>query len=282
MKVVYQGIEGSYHDAALREFAQLHNLEARGLPDPDYFGEVFDRVINETGYGWVAISNSQAGTVYQCMDQFRQHDVRIIGEYYFRVDHCFAIKRETELSHVQAVYSHIQALEQCSEYSRKHGLRAEMYHDTAAAAELVASSGQPLGCYCSETAAELHGLQIVSRAVQNKRENYTRFLLICNKENAERFLSRYDGRENWKTTLMFTTKDIPAALYKCLGGFATNGVNLTKLESRPTGQNLFEYFFYMDIEGKQDQDKVIRAVNELKMFARDIRSLGSYWEHLRS
>lgn len=266
MKAAFAGERGSHSEMACYDF---FGPEVDTLPLPS-LEEVFLAVAGGTAeMGVVPIENSYAGTVTKTYDLLMAHDVFIVGETHQRIVHCLLANPGTVLEQVRRVYSHAQALEQCETFLS--GLAAEQVptSDTARAARIVKERGAPdEAAIAHEACARIYGLEVLSRSIESNRRNTTRFLIISRRH--------LKVAKDVKTSLIFATKHMPAALYKCLGGFATNGVNLTKLESRPHKTERSGYLFYLDFEGHPDDSNVGEAIRELQFFAAFVKMLGSY------
>lgn len=258
--VAYFGVPGAYSElAAINAFDE--RVERMPYPDiKDVFIAVEKR---KADYGIVPIENSTAGSINQTYDELMSSKLFIVGEHFQRIEHCL-LSRGGLISSIRKVYSHPQALAQCSSFIRKYKFEQLATNDTAGSVKYLADNSCAI--IASSRAAEIYGLKILARNIQDDKNNFTRFIIVAGHESKR--------RENCKTSLVFRTKHVPAALYKCLGGFATNGINLTKIESRPDGN--WNYRFYLDMEGHKEDENVKKALVELKMFASYIKILGSY------
>ncbi|WP_085441878.1 prephenate dehydratase [Magnetofaba australis] len=270
LRVAFQGMPGAYSEQACRE----------RLPGGEYlpfktFEEVFDAVDEgRVQLGMVPVENSMAGVVSDSYDLLAIKDLHIIGEYFLPVRHCLMAHRGVSLEQVRKVYSHPQALAQCQGFLKRQGWERVAVYDTAGAAEDLSRNGHPHeAAIASELAAELYDLEILARNIQDSRRNTTRFLVISKQGKP------LDPQiESVKTSLLFEVRNIPAALYKCLGGFATNGINLTRLESRPVAGKDWSYHFYLDFQGRPDHEPSQLAIEELGFFTHSLKILGSYPE----
>ncbi|MBF0359331.1 MAG: prephenate dehydratase [Magnetococcales bacterium] len=268
--VAFQGMRGAYSEQACRE----------KMPDWDHlpcntFEDVFDQV--ESGnvdLGMVPVENSMAGVVSDSYDLLALHNLSIVGEHYLQVQHCLLGVKGSSIDDIGAVYSHPQALAQCHSFIRKQGWKRCSVYDTAGAAATLGTQGHSQeAAIASQLCAELYGLDILEKDIQDSAKNTTRFLVISKNGECE----EKKGVAH-KTSLLFEVRNIPAALYKCLGGFATNGVNLTRLESRPVPGKNWSYHFYLDFQGRQDDPHCLLAFEELKFFTNSLKVLGCYPE----
>lgn len=276
-KVSFQGIAGAHSEEALLIYAAKHRLQIDPQPQEGYFRELFAS-IKKSGLGWVPIENSYHGTVVESVDLMREYEYEILDSYIHNVNHCLAVLPGTKFTDISQVFSHPQALAQCAKYLEDLNITPHPHVDTAAAARLVKNNkNKNTAAICSKRAAELYGLEILDKEVQDFGNNETTFLLVRNKEYEIDFQSELEkGRREVTTTVVFETKDLPAALYKCLGGFATNAINLKKIESRPARNNESDWFFYLDFEGHPDDPLVANALDELKHYSKKMSILGSY------
>jgi prephenate dehydratase len=173
------------------------------------------------------------------------------------------------LDGIKTVYSHHQALAQCEEFLKKLNVEIVPIYDTAGSAKRIKEGGlRRCAAVAGQRAAQIYGLQILAERIETNVNNYTKFFVIS-KQKAK-------PAEKSKTSLVFSTKNIPGALYACLGVFATRNINLTKLESRPSRNKLWEYIFYVDFEGHLDEEACHEAVTELERETNFIKILGSY------
>lgn len=276
IRVSYSGKPGAYSEEALFKFSS--QLVSKFEPvSKSNFRDLFESIEKDTGIGVVPIENSSAGSVVECYDLFFEYDFEIISELYLKINHVLAVKPEiNSISDLDTILSHPQALYQCSKFIESKGLNSRQSTDTAQAAkEVYESKDRSLCAISSQRAANYYGLKTLRTQIQDQGSNTTRFLLVKKKGTSFSFEKTLE-RGN-KSTLIFETRDIPSALYKALGGFATNGVNLKKIESRPKRSTQgFKPIFYIDFEGNLEDSEVKRALEELEFFSELIILLGSY------
>ena len=274
IKIAFQGECGAYSEEALIKFCKLNNInfETKSVYS---FRNLFDEIISGCGYGMVPIENSNAGSVVANYDLFVEHcdEVEIVGEFKLPVNHNLLVKHGTELSDIKKVYSHPQALSQCSKFLEKNGIEAVSFGDTAGAAKFVSEScDRSIACLSSSLCSLIYGLSVLSDDVKNADDNTTRFFLVKRKGLDFSFkLSKSN-----KSTIFFRTKHFTGALYKCLGAFATNGFNLTKIESRPSTLKKFDYVFFIDVESNLIGNGAEKCLEELSFFAKDVK-IGRYY-----
>ncbi|MDQ7008908.1 MAG: prephenate dehydratase domain-containing protein [Candidatus Gracilibacteria bacterium] len=270
-KIYYQGEEGSYHHQASLEIIKNLNIKVEEMIGLDNFEKCWEKIGDESIL-ILAIENSYAGTIYENLYKFNNLDIKIIGEINLPIDHAIC-SVETDLSKINKVYSHFKALPQCYNYFKKHNIKEQIIvSDTAGAAiQLSKTKEKGAAAICSKLAGEMYGLNILEEAVQDQKGNTTRFVIIVPKKSE----IKYSKKEN-KISILFEAKNIPASLYKCLGAFATNNVNLSKIESLPNIKNPFSYLFWLDFEGKLEDKNVIASLEELSFFTSNIKIIGEY------
>ncbi|UCD72145.1 MAG: prephenate dehydratase [Syntrophobacterales bacterium] len=266
MRVAFQGEKGAYSEMACYDFfgSEIDTLPLLTL------GDVFQAVSDGSAeMGVVPIENTFVGTVTKTYDLLLAQNLFIVGETYQRIVHCLLANTGARLDQISRVYSHFQALEQCEVFLATLGAEPLSTRDTAGAARMVKERGHvEEAAIAHEACARIYGLDLLKRSIETDPDNATRFVVISGKT--------LKVTKNVKTSLVFATKHIPAALYKCLGGFATNGVNLTKIESRPNKTEKPGYLFYLDLEGHPEDTDVMAALKELNFFASFVKILGSY------
>lgn len=218
----------------------------------------------------IPIENSQHGRVADIHFLLPESGLSIVGEHFLSIEHSLMALGDGPFT---AAYSHPQALGQSRHYLRERGIVPIAYADTAGAAALVAEMGDPAACAIApKLAAELYGLRIIEDNVEDASDNTTRFVVLAREPLDPASL----GNGPAMTTFVFEVKNIPAALYKALGGFATNGVNMTKLESYQSGASFAATEFFVDIVGAPGDPAVDRALAELAFHCKDLRMLGTY------
>jgi prephenate dehydratase len=265
-KVSFQGISGAYSEEAIHQY---FGHEVESMPCVS-LADVFFAVENhEADFGMLPVENAVAGSVNQAYELLMQHDLRIYAEVILRVRHMLLAPPGTELAKIKRVRSHPQALAQCQRYLERHGLEAEPAMDTAESACALAANPEPAtGVIASEPAAQLCGLEILDRDIEDFPFNYTRFFVLA-MEGAPR------AQRN-KTSLVFTTTHQPGALYECLAEFARRHISLTKIESRPRLNRPWQYIFYLDFEGHCQDPECEAAIMGLLRRSSFVKMLGSY------
>jgi prephenate dehydratase len=236
-------------------------------------------------FGLIPIENSLAGSIHRNYDLLVRHQLSIAGEYYLRVRHCLIALPGASIGEIRKVISHPQALSQCEAFLSKLGLQAEPVYDTAGSVKMLSEQGdRTLAAIASRRAAELYGMQILAEGIEDSSTdelaaNFTRFLVIT-PQSVANFVSPGDPTPGFKTSIVFTLRNTPGALFKALSVFALRDIDLTKIESRPLVDKLWQYLFYIDIAGSTAEPAVSHALDNLREYALTLRVLGSYPRHV--
>jgi len=265
-RVAFQGIAGAYSEEAIRQFfgPEVESIPCRTLDD--VFPIVED---GDADYGMVPVENAVAGSVTRSYELLMERDLRVCAETILRVRHMLLAAPGAELADLKRVRSHPQALAQCQRYLNRHGLEPEPAFDTAGSARDLAAHPEPnIAAIAGALAAELYGLEIIAPAIEDFPFNYTRFFVLS--------LDDPPRAQRTKTSLVFTTRHQPGALYECLGEFATRGINLAKIESRPRLNRPWQYIFYLDFEGHWQDPQCEAAIMALLRRSSFVKLLGSY------
>tara|TARA_B100001540_G_scaffold316793_1_gene347619 strand:- start:97 stop:939 length:843 start_codon:yes stop_codon:yes gene_type:complete len=268
IKFSFQGVKGAYSELAGK------NLYPNSISIPcKTFEEMFESVRKkDADVALVPIENSRAGRVADTQRLIPDSNLKIIGEYFLEINHCLVAIPGTSLNDIKRIHSHEQAIAQCRNNIIKNKKEMVVSADTAGAAKQISElKNKEDAAISSQLAAETYSLEILIKNFQDSENNVTRFLIMSNELNKPSEIST-----ELMTTLVFELKSIPAALYKSLGGLASNGVNMTKLESYidPKGFDVAQ--FYADIEGHPDRENVKLALEEMKYFCKHIDILGVY------
>lgn len=267
--IACQGVEGSYSQIACDKMFGSANI---------MFFDSFDKVFSAIdkglcSYGVLPIENSTAGSVNKIYDLMMEHRFYIVRSTRIKVDHNLFTKDGVSLSEIKEIYSHEQAISQCSEFlsTLPKDVKIIPCENTAVASKMVSESDRrDIAAISSRYCAQLYGLKCLKKSVQNRDNNYTRFICIS------RNLEIYPGAD--KTSIMMILPHEPGALYKVLARFYTIGINLIKLESRPMPNRDFEFMFYFDLETSVYSEQFVQLICELDKISEDFRYLGSYTE----
>lgn len=270
MKLLYQWVPWAYSHIACTHVEQLLERKVakiEWLPD---FKSVWEKIDN-THIGVLPVENSYAGNIHENLYHFLRYDYKIIWEINLEIHHCL-ISKEKNIKNISKVYSHPQALSQCHDYLKKNKIHIEAHTDTAWAAQMISENNESwVAAIASDLAAKTYGLHILDRSIQDQKWNTTKFFVIVPKNSRLKMKNKKK-----KTSILFESKNIPAALYKCLWAFATNGVNLTKIESMPSLKWPFTYLFWMNFEWTLEDKCVEKSLEELQFFTNDIKILWEY------
>jgi prephenate dehydratase len=268
LKIAFQGEPGANSDIACREVYP----DCEPIPCATFEDALAAIQNGEAELGMIPIENSIAGRVADIHHLLPHANLHIIGEHFLRIQFHLMAPKGATLQTIKTVESHIHALGQCRRFIREHGYKAVIAADTAGAAMQIAKAGDiTRGALAPKLAATIYGLDVLAENVEDEDHNTTRFVILS-REPAR----APAGNGPVVTTFVFQVRNIPAALYKAMGGFATNGVNMTKLESYMIEGNFFATMFYSDVEGHPDDPALARALDELKFFSRELRILGVY------
>jgi prephenate dehydratase len=267
-RIAFQGEPGAYS----------HQACTQARPDMEVVPcQTFEDVVEltrsgEVELGMLAVENSTYGRVADVHSLLPRAGLHIVDEAFVRVHVNLLGVKGAKLEQISEAHGHVVILPQCAGFLKKHDIKGKVSSDNARAAREVAERGDPTrAALASELAAEIYGLDVIARHIEDQANNTTRFLVM----SREADLSRR-GAGKMMTTFTFRVRNIPAALYKALGGFATNGVNMTKLESYMVGGSFTATEFYADIEGYPEDDNVRLAFDELRYFTSAFNILGVY------
>lgn len=265
MNVAFQGEAGAYSEQAILElFGRVETLPC------DSFDTVFEAVSEgKCDAAMIPIENSLAGSIHQNYDLLLQHGLHIVGELLLRVQHCLIAMPGAVPADIRKALSHPQALGQCARYLRSRKIRPLPVYDTAGSVKLLKESGaKDTAAIASRRAAELHGMEILETGIEDDPKNCTRFLVL----RREPVIPEGEA----KTSIVFTLRNVPGALFKAMSVFALRDIDLTKIESRPLPGSPWEYLFYVDFRGAAQEDASRRALEHLGEYATMLRVLGSY------
>lgn len=269
--VACQGVQGAFAQMACRRIFQRPNIQYFKT-----FASVFSAIENGfCEYGVLPLENSTAGSVNKIYNLMLSRDFKIVKSVRLKVDHNLVVQRGVKRGDIRQIFSHEQAISQCAEFLEQFGpdVTITRCENTAAAAEAVANSDRrDVAAICSHSCIELYSLDCLARDIQDRRNNYTRFICISRK------LEIYPGAD--KTSIMMVLPHRPGALYKTLARFYALGVNLIKLESRPLPERDFQFMFYFDLETSVYSEEFAKLLDGLQEICEEFKYLGSYIEVL--
>lgn len=266
-RVAYLGIRGAFSEQAARKYfdQDMQDISAGS------FADIFNAVDQaEAEYGILPIENSLTGSVAGSYELLTRYDnLRVSGEIILKIEHALLALPGVRIEDIKSVRSHPQALSQCNNFLSKYEFERVSWYNTAGSAkDLVAEGAQDVAAIASAINGEIYGLAILADQIQDNDANFTRFLVISQSEGQK-------GDHN-KTSIIFKTEHKPGSLARSLNILADNGLNLTRIESRPVRDVPWEYIFYIDFEGFKDDGNVQTALSSLQASTAELRVLGSY------
>lgn len=271
-RVGIQGELGAFSQEAVR---QLLGSQAKVIPY-QRFEQVFRALVSrKIDAAVIPIENTLAGSVHENYDHLLNFDVRITAETSVRIVHNLIAPPGVRFQNIREVYSHPVALNQCLLFFARHPQMERVpFYDTAGAVKMIMSEpAADKAAIASRVAASIYGARILRRSIEDDRHNFTRFFLLYRAKNAP---APSRKARQWKTSLVFTTRNIPGALFRALSALALRDISLTKIESRPLHGKPWEYLFYVDLVGREDETRVQNALRHLAELADFLRVLGSY------
>jgi prephenate dehydratase len=266
--IAFQGEAGANSDMACRAAFPYMTT----LPCPTFETAMEAVQKGKAELAMIPVENSIAGRVADLHSLLPHTRLKIVAEHFQRVEHCLVALPGASLKSIKSVKSHVQALAQCRNFLKKNRFEPVVHADTAGAAREVAEIGDAnVGAIASSLAARIYGLKVLAKSIEDADHNTTRMLVF----------SRDEAKTDWRTVpcmtaFLFRVKSVPAALYKALGGFATNGVNIVKLESYLSGAHFEQAQFYAEVEGHTEQRSVQLALEELHFFSKEFKPLGTF------
>ena len=270
MKIVYQGIDGSYSESCAKHmFPDCETISCKT------FDECFEKAsLDNKIRAIIPESNKTTGNIGVEYLIFK-YRLNIYHEYFYPINHNLIGIKGTKLKDIETVYSHAQALSQASKFIKENKLTGHVRADTAGSAKYISEEkDKTKGAIASKLSAKIYNLQILKENIQDDKENFTRFLIM-----GKEILQPEIDNSKYITSFLFKLRDKPAALYSALSGFAINGVNMTKLQSFPEKNSFSSFFFLCDIDGHLDEKKIKNSLEELAFHCEDMHVLGVYKAH---
>ena len=262
--VSFQGERGAYSEAASISF---FGNEIDAVPCSTFADALKNTENGSSDYTVLPIENSLAGSVGESNDLLLSTKLHVVGEVYHRIHHCFI--GTGSLEDVDTVYSHPQALGQCRQFIQENSLKTIPSYDTAGSVKIIKDLNKnSIACIASKNAAKIFDVPIIQEGIEDNTNNYTRFLIFSKEKN--------DKTKNSKTSIIFSVKHEAGALYQIVNEFHQNKINLTKIESRPNKNTSWEYNFYVDFEGHQDDPSIRDMLKRLNTNSTFLKILGSY------
>ncbi|WP_140984410.1 prephenate dehydratase [Asticcacaulis tiandongensis] len=267
-KIAYQGEAGAFSHQSCRRW--FPDYEPTPFPS---FEAAFDAIASgECALGMIPVENALAGRVADVHHLLPHSGLKIIGERFLPIEMTLMGNPDSELGNIKVAFSHTMALMQCRKTLSALGIRSEQFHDTAGAARALSQNPDPeRAAIAPEIAAELYGLKILRRNLEDAHNNTTRFLVLTTQGH-----DNEPATDHMMTSFVFAVRNIPAALYKALGGFATNGINMVRLESYIRDGIFASSFFYAEVTGQPSDPALRLAFEELAFFADEVEILGVY------
>lgn len=270
MNIYYQWELGAYSNEASKNIEIFLEKKVKSIIWKDTFLNVWEKI-----WKWniwvLPVENWYAGSVHENIYNFLRYDYEIIWEYNLEVNHCL-LSLEKDIKKIKVAFSHEQALSQVHNFLQKNNIKPEKKYDTAGAAKFIFENNlKNTWAIASKLSAKIYNLNIIKENISDQIWNTTKFFIIAKKSEKIRF-----SKKSSKISIIFKSKNIPASLYKCLWSFATNNINLTKIESMPDLKDPFSYIFFLSFEWKLEEENIKKTLEELKFFTDTIKILGEY------
>ena len=273
--IAFQGARGAFSEEATRKLA---GPDAAVIPC-ERFEDIFRSVKEGRATGAVVpIENTLAGSVHENYDHLQHFELPIVAETSVRIVHNLISRKGVPFSKIRRVFSHPVALNQCLDFfSRNPQMERIPFYDTAGSVKMIVEDGlEDAAAIASQVAAEIYDARILRRSIESDRQNFTRFFLLRTAEYARRHPVSAPEHTQWKTSVVFSTRNVPGSLFRALSAFALRDLSLTKIESRPLRGKPWEYLFYLDFLGRADSPNARNALGHLREIADFLRVLGCY------
>jgi prephenate dehydratase len=263
-QVSFQGERGAYSESAAISF---FGETVKTLPLPTFTDVLESTKKDKSEFSVLPVENSLEGSIGESYDLLYSTTLNVVGEIYHKIEHCL-ISSGT-INDIDTVYSHPQALGQCRKFLQEHKLKTVPTYDTAGSVKIIKKMDQKnIACIASKNASKIYQVPIIKEEIADNSNNYTRFLILSKNKNS--------SSDKDKTSIIFSIKHEPGALYRIIENFHKQNVNLTKIESRPKKNTTWEYNFYVDFEGSEKDSEIIEMLNKIKNESLFFKVLGSY------
>lgn len=275
LNIGFQGIAGAYSEKAAIAYFSDQRFHLKAFPS---FSNLFEGLTKDIiDYAVVPIENSLAGSIHENYDHILNNDVWISGEFKLTIEHSFIAAKNSRLHDITHVYSHPQALSQCSEFLKSLDVEICPYFDTAGSVEFIAKQkNKAFAAIAGAHAAEDYNLSVLKNSIQDNDNNMTRFFIIEKRKSSQEETNTTGSDRHDKTSLVFALRNLPGALHKALSIFAIRDIDLTKIESRPLRSTPWKYYFYLDIDGGIQDKRIKKAIEHLSEITSFQKVTGSY------
>ena len=271
-RVSFQGERGAYSEAAALSFFG-NTIDT--IPCTTFADTLKNTENDVSDYSVLPVENSLEGSVGESNDLLVTVNLDAVGEIYHRIRHCLI--GTGSLENIDTVYSHTQALGQCRKFIQENSLKTVPSYDTAGSVKIIKDLNKNnVACIASKNAAEVFGIPVIKQGIEDNTNNYTRFLVLSKESGENGSLFKSNDSSKAKTSIVFSVKHEAGALYQIINEFAEYKINLTKIESRPNKNTVWEYNFYVDFEGHQDDSSIKDMLDKLRNHSTFLKVLGSY------
>ena len=271
-RISFQGERGAYSEAASISF---FGNEVEAIPSSTFAGVLKNTENDSSEYSILPIENSLEGSIGESNDLLLSTTLNVVGEIYHRIHHCLI--GTGSIGDIDTVYSHPQALGQCRKFIEENSLKTIPSYDTAGSVKIIKDLNKnSVACIASKNAAKFFDVPVIQEGIEDNTNNYTRFLILSKKPTKEVTEEEKDVWDNAKTSIIFSVKHEAGSLYQIINEFNQHKINLTKIESRPNKNTAWEYNFYVDFEGFQDDSSIKDMLQKLRKHSTFLKILGSY------
>ena len=271
-RVSFQGERGAYSEAASISF---FGNEVEAIPSSTFAGVLKNTENDSSEYSILPVENSLEGSIGESNDLLLSTTLNVVGEIYHRIHHCLI--GTGSIGDIDTVYSHPQALGQCRKFIEENSLKTIPSYDTAGSVKIIKDLNKnSVACIASKNAAKIFDVPVIQEGIEDNTNNYTRFLILSKKPAKEVTEEEKDVWDNAKTSIIFSVKHEAGSLYQIINEFNQHKINLTKIESRPNKNTAWEYNFYVDFEGHQDDSAIKDVLQKLSDNTTFLKILGSY------